>query len=86
MEKRKILEWRERRGKYYAESERGMALSYAVYPKRNGKFWLEARGLGGGKIDVHAPFEFNSAQAAMDWAENREQEAESRPADRPVRL
>lgn len=73
------MNWKKlRRGKFSGDSEDGQ-VSYMVMPKRNGQYFIKAYLVGG--AEHRLPFQsFETAQAAMDWVEQYEQERAERNA------
>jgi len=65
------MDWRKwRRGEYHS---RGRDLGYVIVPKKNGKYFVEARQAGGAKHQM--PFQdFESPEAAMEWVDAHERE------------
>ena len=83
------MNWKEsRRGKFYSESDDG-EMSYEISPKRNGNFFISAYRPGGAKARL--PYQdFETAQTAIVWVEQHEQERVDRNAryaqEKPIRF
>jgi len=82
------MNWKERRGKFEAESEDGQ-IAYMILPKKNGRYFIKAY-LGGG-AEHGLPFQdFDSPEAAQAWVENYERERVEKAAryakEEPIRF
>jgi hypothetical protein len=81
-EKEPEVDWKERRGKFYAE---GAQLDWHIMPKRNDKFFVQAFMAGGAKVPL--PYkDFETVDDAMAWVEKREEDARKPASEPPIKL
>jgi len=83
------MNWKkQRRGNYYSTSEDGQ-IGYEIYINRRGRFYIKGYLAGG--AEHRLPFQdFDTAEAAIAWVEQHEQERAERKAryaqEEPIRF
>lgn len=81
------MNWNQRRNRHDARSTDGQ-IDWLVLPKKSGKYFIKAYLIGG--AEHRLPFqEFETAQEAMDWAEEYDQrryEKAAEYAEEPIRF